>query len=415
MLAASDIPAPTVPPAIRTADRRFRPDVEGVRAIAVLMVLIDHTGIGLLPGGYVGVDVFFVLSGFLITGQLLKADDRGRISITKFYARRVRRILPASSVVLIATVIASYCFLSASRATHVAGDGQWSSLFASNFRFIQQSTNYLDSQLPPSPLQHFWSLAVEEQFYAVWPLTPMVLGSVAKRLPLRMKLAAVLSIGIVASLSWSIIQTAENGTAAYFSPLTRAWELGAGALLSVASRALLRLPRGLGVAMSLAGVTMIVASGLVFDHATPFPGYAVALPVVGAALAVAGGMSAPGEGAEVVLRLAPFQWVGKLSYSLYLWHWPILVIAKEHLGADPPLGETLLLCLLALALAAATFWAVEHPVRDSTWLKRRSPLLSILLGVCLVGASLGAITGLSVWLAPPPASVQPPPPVVFPH
>ncbi|MGH2409322.1 MAG: acyltransferase family protein, partial [Chloroflexota bacterium] len=359
-------------------------------------------------------DVFFVLSGFLITEMLLTAYDHGRLSLTEFYARRVRRILPASSLVLVVILIGSFSFLSATRATHIADDARWSSLFASNFNFIQQSTNYLDAQLPPSPLQHFWSLAVEEQFYAVWPLSIIVLAWVAKRMPLRTKLAAVLGIVIVASLSWSIIQTAENGVAAYFSPLTRAWELGAGALLAVGSPALPRLPRGVGVAMSLAGVMAIVASGLIFDNATAFPGYAVALPVLGTALAIAGGTSAPGGGAEAVLRLAPFQWLGKHSYSLYLWHWPVLVIAREHLATDLSLGQTLLLCLLSLALAAVTFRVIEQPVRNSPWLKRRPPLLSVLLGVCLISASLALITGLSVWLAPPPVAVQPPPPVLFP-
>jgi peptidoglycan/LPS O-acetylase OafA/YrhL len=415
VLAASDIPAPTVPPPIRTAVRGFRPDVEGLRAIAVLMVLINHTGSGLLPGGYVGVDVFFVLSGFLITGLLLQADERGSISLTAFYARRVRRILPASSLVLVATVIGSFYFLSGSRALHVADDAQWSSLFASNFNFIQQSTDYLNAQAPPSPLQHFWSLAVEEQFYAVWPLSILVLATVARRVPLRTKLAVLLAAVIASSLSWSVIQTAQNGAEAYFSPLTRAWELAAGALLAVGSRVLLRLPRGVGVALSLAGVAMIVASGLVFDDATPFPGYAVALPVLGTALAVAGGTCAPGGGAEVLLRLAPVQWLGKLSYSLYLWHWPVLAIAREHMATGLGLGRTLLLCLLSLALAAVTFWAVERPVRNSTWLKRRSPLLSIVLGVCLVGASLSLVAGLSVWLAPPATPVQPPPTVLFPQ
>jgi len=161
--ATHGVAAPAAPTPLRAAERQFRPDVEGLRAVAVLMVVIAHANIGVLPGGYVGVDVFFVISGFLITGLLLKAHDHGRLSLAEFYARRVRRILPAASLVLIATVVASSYFLSGSRAAHIAGDAQWSSLFASNVNFIRQSTDYLNAQAPPSPLQHFWSLAVEDR------------------------------------------------------------------------------------------------------------------------------------------------------------------------------------------------------------------------------------------------------------
>jgi peptidoglycan/LPS O-acetylase OafA/YrhL len=216
------------------------------------------------------------------------------------------------------------------------------------------------------------------------------------------------------SLWWSIVQTAANGAEAYFSPLTRAWELGAGALLAVAAPGLPRFPRFLGVLMSLSGMLAILAAGLVFTPMTPFPGYTVVLPAGGAALAVAGGTIAPGGGAEMVLRFSIFQWLGKLSYSLYLWHWPLLTIAHEYQGRNLATGETVILCLLALALSAATFMLVEHPVRSSRWLKRRSPWVSVALGVCLVAVSLGIATGLIAWLGPHATPAQAPPQVVFP-
>jgi peptidoglycan/LPS O-acetylase OafA/YrhL len=241
-----------------------------------------------------------------------------------------------------------------------------------------------------------------------------VIARIARRVPLRHKLGAALCLGIAASLCWSIVQTTSNGAEAYFSPLTRAWELGAGALLAVLAPCLPRLPRFLGVTMSLGGVLSILVAGLVFTTSTPFPGYAVVLPAGGAALTVAGGTIAPGSGAEIVLRLGVFQWLGKLSYSLYLWHWPLLTIAQEYQGKELATGETLFLCLLALALSAATFMLVEQPVRRSIWLKRRSPLLSVALGVCLVAVSFGIATGLIAWLGPHAAPTQPPPQVVFP-
>jgi peptidoglycan/LPS O-acetylase OafA/YrhL len=368
----------------------FRPDVEGLRAIAVVLVLLDHAGLAALSGGYVGVDVFFVLSGFLITGLLLKEHERdGRVSLTRFYARRARRLLPAGSLVLIATVLASYQYLGESRANRVAEDARWSALFASNVRFIQQGTDYLDAQLPPSPLQHFWSLAVEEQFYAVWPALIILLAALAKSIPLRLKLGVVLTAIIAASLLWSMRQTTVNGTAAYFSPLPRACELGAGALLAVVAGRLLYVPRFLGIVMSWGGVAIIIVTAFVFDAATQFPGKAVAIPVIGTVLAVGGGTIAPGGGAETILKVFPFQWIGRLSYSLYLWHWPLLVIAAGRAGRELTLGQNLLLCVVALVLAAATFQLLEDPVRDSTFLKRQSPFVSVALGAVLVVLSFG--------------------------
>jgi len=196
ILVAQDTPAPAKPAPIRTVARRFRPDIEGLRAVAVLLVVGAHAGLGPVAGGYIGVDVFFVLSGFLITDLLLKThDSRRRISLADFYARRVRRILPAGTLVLLVTVVV-YLGLGAYRATQIAGDGQWASLFAANLTFIQQGTNYLDAHLPPSPLQHFWTLGVEEQFYALWPLTIVVVARVARGVPLRRKLGVVLGAAI---------------------------------------------------------------------------------------------------------------------------------------------------------------------------------------------------------------------------
>ncbi len=361
----------------------------------MILVILDHAGLSLLSGGYIGVDVFFVLSGFLITGILVREYEKSQtISLAGFYARRVRRILPAGSVVLVATVIASALIFGGSRAGRVAEDARWATLFVSNFRFIELGTNYWDNTLPPSPLEHYWSLAVEEQFYFVWPACIIALTLFAKAIPLRTKLSVMLVATIVASLAWSVYQTAQNGTAAYFSPFPRAWELAAGALLAVATPWIRRWPRQLGVAMSLLGVAAIAAASLLFDAYTQFPGFAVVLPVGGAALAVAGGTAAPGQGVEWLLRCAPVQWIGKLSYSLYLWHWPVLIIAQGYVGHNLTLAENLLLCLGALALSALTFRLVESPARNSTWLKGRSPLISIAAGACLVLFSFGLATGL---------------------
>ena len=379
--------------ATQSRERSFRPDVEGLRAIAVVLVLLEHAGLSLVDGGFVGVDIFFVLSGFLITGLMLKEiESTGHISIVRFYARRARRLLPAGTLVLVTTVVASYVWLGGARAERVAEDARWSTLFASNFRFIQQGTDYLDARLPPSPLQHFWSLAVEEQFYAVWPMAIMLIALLFKQVALRLRLAIALVAIIAGSFIWSIHQTSVDATAAYFSPFPRASELAMGALLAVCAPWLGAIPRRVGSALSWGGIAIILLVAILFNANTTFPGSMAMIPVIGSVLAVAGGSIAPGAGAERVLRLPPFQFVGKLSYSLYLWHWPILVIAAGRAGHDLSVVQNLLLCLAALGLSAVTYVLIENPVRNAEVLKQRTPLASVAVGVALVALSFGLAT-----------------------
>jgi peptidoglycan/LPS O-acetylase OafA/YrhL len=403
-------------PLTRLATGHFRPDVEGLRAVAVGLVVLDHAGVTQMSGGFVGVDVFFVLSGFLITTLLLKErENSGRTSLAGFYARRVRRILPAGTLVLIVTVVAAYVWLGVSRADRVADDARWSALFASNVRFIQQGTDYFAAGLATSPLQHFWSLAVEEQFYFVWPAIIILVGFVSVGVAFRRILGLVLVIVITASLGWSVYETGVNGTVAYFSPLPRAWELATGAFVAVATPRLLGFPRPVGVAASIAGLVAILAAALLFNENTPFPGYAVALPVVGSAAAIAGGTIAPGAGAEWLLGQPLFQWLGRRSYSFYLWHWPILVIVPVIIGRILSLGESLLACGFALILAAVTFAAVEAPIRNSRRLKSAPPFHSVALGGALVMVAVAVGTGLLTVYGAPPAPIAPPQVVLPPN
>ncbi|HVA06714.1 MAG TPA: acyltransferase [Acidimicrobiales bacterium] len=215
-------------------DRSFRPDVEGLRAVAVLLVVLFHAGVPGLWGGYVGVDVFFVISGFVITGVLLRERaSSGRTSILAFYGRRCRRIIPAATLVIVATVALSYVFLGNGAGGLTATDGRWASVFLANFHFTAIGTDYLASQRPPSPLQNYWSLSVEEQFYVVYPTVFLLLAGLRIRLSLRARLAIGLVEVIAGSLLFSISDTASHVTGAYFSPFTRAWELTLGALVAV--------------------------------------------------------------------------------------------------------------------------------------------------------------------------------------
>ena len=388
-LATKGADRPSVP-------RTFRPDIEGLRAIAVLLVVLNHAGMPALQGGYVGVDVFFVVSSFLITGLLLKEAERGRrISLLGFYARRARRILPAATLVLAVTVVSSFALIGGTSAARTAEDGQWAALFASNFREISQGTDYWASDLPPSPLQHYWSLAIEEQFYLFWPASMMAVAAIGRRVPIRTRLTFLLAVTIAVSLTWSVYATTENASAAYFSPLTRTWELAAGAILAVLTPTIMRLPVFLAAVTSVSGLIAIAAAALTLDEYTGYPGSAAILPVGGTVLVIIGGTITPKRGAEVLLRCRPLQWLGKLSYSLYLWHWPVLILAAASLGTELAMTTKLAFVGVALALSVLTFKYVELPVRNSSWLKARRPSVSVAFGAALVALSLLLLAGCS--------------------
>lgn len=375
-------------------DRPFRPDVEGLRAVAVLLVVLFHSGISTLSGGYIGVDVFFVISGFVITGVLLRERSAtGRTSILAFYGRRCRRIIPAATLVIIVTVFSSYIFLGVGAGARTATDGRWATVFLANFHFSAIGTNYLSAQQPPSPLQNYWSLSVEEQFYVVYPTLFLLLAAVRTRVSLRARLAVGLLLVIGASLAFSVLDTSSNATSAYFSPFTRAWELALGALVAVGTPWLKKkVPAGVAIAGSWLGLGAILFAALTFTSKTAYPGSLVAIPVVGAALIVVGGVRAGPLGAEALLGLFPFRWLGKLSYSLYLWHWPILIIAAEHAGKTSlSVPDNLGWDLVALGASVLTYVVVENPIRHAKGLVRLR-WASTGLGAALVLFAFGVVT-----------------------
>jgi peptidoglycan/LPS O-acetylase OafA/YrhL len=374
-------------------DRKFRPDVQGLRAVAVTLVVLFHAHVPGFGGGYVGVDVFFVISGFVITGVLLREHaSTGSTSILTFYGRRARRIIPAATLVIIIAVIASYVVLGPITGGQTAGDGRWASVFLVNIHFATGGTNYLASQLPPSVLQNFWSLAVEEQFYLVYPTVFLGVSILSRRFSLRRRLGIALSAAIAASFVTSIVQTSANPTSAYFSPFTRGWELALGGIVAVGTVSLRRLPGTFATALSWIGLGSILVAAYLFTSATAYPGVAVALPVVGAALIIAGGVAEPAYGVERLLRLRTFQWMGLVSYSFYLWHWPVLTIAAERKGTDSlPVADALLWLLLSLGLATLTYLFVENPIRHSRFLVSKR-WASLALGGCLILSSLTVAT-----------------------
>jgi peptidoglycan/LPS O-acetylase OafA/YrhL len=360
-----------------------RDDIQGLRAVAVLLVVLDHAGVNFLRGGFVGVDVFFVLSGFLITGILLSSAARhGYVSLIGFYSRRARRILPAATLTLVTTTIVAYQLLNYVRAKQAVWDSVWASLFAANIRLADQGTDYFSQGQPPSLVQHYWSLAVEEQFYLVWPvllslaLFGLVLRRPAGELAVR-RLMVVVILATGASLFWSIHSTNVHPVAAYFSTLARAWELGLGAALAIASLSLSRTSPALRGALGWVGLIAIVIAGITFSATTPFPGYAALLPTLGAALVIAAGVgrkqSAMGLGR--LLSLSPLRYVGDRSYSFYLWHWPVLIIAVEYEGHELTVGVKLLLVGGAFLLSIITYKLFENPIRRANWSTARSAMV----------------------------------------
>jgi peptidoglycan/LPS O-acetylase OafA/YrhL len=375
-------------------DRPFRPDVEGLRALAVALVVLFHSGVSALSGGYIGVDVFFVISGFVITGVLLRERiATGRTSILAFYGRRCRRIIPAATLVIIVTVLLSYVFLGVGVGGRTATDGRFATVFLANFHFSAIGTNYLSSQAPPSPLQNYWSLSVEEQFYVVYPTLFLLLAGLRTRWSLRGRLAAGLVAVIAVSLAFSVLDTSSHPTSAYFSPFTRAWELGLGALVAVGTPWLKKtVPSTLAALATWLGLGAILVGAFAFGAQTAYPGSLVAIPVAGAALIIAGGVNAGRFGVEALLGLAPMRLLGKLSYSLYLWHWPLLIVAAEYAGKTSlSLKDNLGWDLVALGASALTYVLIENPVRHAKSLFRVR-WVSVGLGAALIVVALGAVT-----------------------
>ena len=353
-----------------------RRDIQGLRALAVGLVILDH--VMLRPsGGFVGVDVFFVVSGFLITGLLVREHIRsGRISFRGFYVRRARRILPVSTLVLVLTVSFAFLLYSAQRAASVFVDGVWAALFAANWRMALTNVDYFQSTLAPSPLQHYWSLSVEEQFYFVWPALMVAVFALTARWSeprgnrwLRVALAVIVSITLT-SFAISVMMTSTNPEVAYFSTLTRVWELGIGAALAIALQRVVVLPTWSRVVLTYLGLATIVISAVLITPETPFPGSAAVFPVIGAALVIFAGhgsVSPAHDHATIPLTNPVANYLGDISYSLYLWHFPVAVFALEFL----PRGVTYYVLVLSvtLGLSALSYHLLENPVRRSRWLE----------------------------------------------
>ncbi|MET9207511.1 SGNH hydrolase domain-containing protein [Streptomyces bacillaris] len=378
-------PPPPVPPAARTGGESgpsphrsaFRPDIEGLRAVAVLAVLAFHAEIPGLAGGFVGVDVFFVISGYLITGLLVReAVSTGRIRLGDFFSRRARRLLPSAAVVLAAVAVAGAWLTVPLRRTDLEYDVLAAALSVANWRFVSQRTDYLAAGHDQSPLLHFWSLAVEEQFYLFWaPLLAvaalLTTRAVRRGRAVRAVVAVLTGALVLGSFVLSLHWTADSAPLAYLGTPSRVWQFGVGALLALLPWHLLRGPRPLRLLCGWGGAVAIGWCVVAYDASTPYPGWAALVPTLATAAVILAAIPGRGErdaqGAYGVGRLlagrAP-RAIGRLSYTLYLWHWPVLVLAEARLGTLGWPARTAW-TLAAVLPAIATMRWVEQPLRRS--------------------------------------------------
>jgi len=371
--------------------RRFRPDIEGLRGVAVLLVVLFHAWPELLGGGFIGVDVFFVISGFLITGLLYRElGATGRISFSGFYVRRIRRLFPAAALALAATFLLSAWILSPLALPRVTGDGVAAALSVANIRFALASGDYFTAVATPSPFLHYWSLSVEEQFYLVWPATLLVIAKLGGR---RLLGPAILVITVV-SLVLALATTEVAAGWAFYSLPTRAWQLAVGGLLAIVAleRVQVRAVSGALAAVGWLGLGGVLLAGLVFDELLAYPGWWALLPTLGAVLIIAGGDRRGGPG--FLLETRPLRFLGRISYALYLWHWPLLVLPAVAFGGDLPPLARLALVGLAVAIATASTLLLEEPIRRGTAAAagRRSLRLA---GPPLMGMALAVVIGVT--------------------
>ena len=412
----------------RTSRKGFRPDIEGLRAVAVIAVVLYHAGIPGFGGGFIGVDVFFVISGFLITGLLWReVATTNTVALGRFYGARARRLLPAAATVGIATALVVAVVLPPLQARSVFVDGIACALYAGNYRFALHGTDYLASDLPPSPFQHYWSLGVEEQFYLVWPV--LIIGTAWLVHRLRAGAAAratpyavVLVLVAAASLAAAVLWTRTSPAWAFFSLPTRAWELAAGGLVALSIHQWRRLPLLPATIVGWGGLALIVLTCTQLGPRTPYPGTAALLPVLGTALVIGAGPVTGGLGAGRVLCRPAMRAIGRVSYSWYLWHWPVLLLMPPLLGEPAGLPARLSATAVSGGLAVITLHLVENPGRFAAALRRSAKAsltvaaaasaaaacaCMLLLNVVPVPVGHGAAAPRANIVAVPPTTIAP--------
>jgi peptidoglycan/LPS O-acetylase OafA/YrhL len=395
--AAAPADAPSTTGSARPGRTGFRPEIEGLRAVAVVLVAVYHIWFGRVSGG---VDVFLLLTGFLITGSLMRALARdGRIGFVAFWSRLLRRLAPAAAVVLAGVLAATYLWLPRSRWADILSEVRAAALYHENWALAHAAVDYLAREAAPSPVQHFWSLSIQGQFYVLWPVLIAATAFVAARarVPVRRAVLAAVAAVFACSLAYSVWITGSNQAWAYFDTWARLWELALGAILALTIHRV-SLPRGPRVVLGWVGLAALVTCGFLLPVATLFPGYVALWPTGAAILVILAGTTGSRFGADRLLTWRPLTALGGLSYALYLWHWPLLVcyLYVTDRALATPLGGAVVLGL-SLVLAWVTHKAVEGGMERLTRPARhRTPAWS--LG--LAASFLAPVMALSlVWSA----------------
>jgi peptidoglycan/LPS O-acetylase OafA/YrhL len=368
----------------------FRSDIEGLRAVAVLLVVACHCGISWCSGGFIGVDVFFVLSGYLITGLLVAEIRRtSKVDLPRFYARRARRLLPALLLVLLTTLAAGSVIQVAQELNVAARAARATALYVSNVFFDHNAADYFAPDVASNPFLHTWSLGVEEQFYLFWPVL-LILGL---RLGESARALAPLLTGVtILSLCFCIWSTFRYPTLAFYELPARAWEFGIGGLLTLAS--LPKLGRAAWTIVGWSGLSAILLPAFFIEDGSGFPGWLATIPALGTAVVLAAGTALPRRGVCMLLDCRPMQYLGARSYSWYLWHWPFIVFSAAITPAIPVVGRVIV-AAGSLGAAALTYQFLERPIRHNPQLAARTALS---LGLA-AGTAIGAAA--IAWLAVP--------------
>lgn len=378
----------------------FRPEIQALRALAVAGVVLFHLWPNRMTGGYIGVDVFFVISGYLITSHIVRElESNGTISLSRFYARRIRRLLPAAMLVLAVTAVATAFLVPAERARGFLTEVVASAVYVENWVLAANATDYFAAGEPASPVQHYWSLSVEEQFYLIWPLLFLlvaVLGARWARGPLRRRLILTMGVVFAASLVYSVVVTSTSPQFAYFATPAHAWEFAAGGLLALVPATVTSRIAGrpnLSAAVQWTGLVLVVGSMFLFTGATPVPGAIALIPVAGTIAIIVAGASKAVWSPTPLMAWRPTQFVGDVSYSMYLWHWPLIVLVPYFLAHGLTTTDKLLILAATVALAWATRKGIESPVIASPkWRPRRVGYgFAIVSSVVVIGLAVAPI------------------------
>jgi peptidoglycan/LPS O-acetylase OafA/YrhL len=383
----------------RSHKKSFRAEIQGIRALGLFLVFLTHAEFEGLPGGFVGLDAFFVISGFLITGLIVDEMERtGTLSLARFYARRVRRLLPLAMLVLGVVVAMSAVLLSPVQNDRVAGDAIAAAFYFVNWRFAAQSIDYFAVDPLDSPIQHFWTLSVEEQFYLVWPTLLLLVFIWWSRKPRKRSIRSgmwvvVLATGVPSLIYSAFVVDTDATSYSYFSTLARVWEFSLGGALALALPKAMKLPGVVVALLSYVGVGGLIATAIVFTPELPYPGTAALLPCLATALIVIAGTTAVVTKPLGMLSSRPFQYIGDLSYAWYLWHWPAQVFARAMWG-ELTVVENLAVIAASWVPAQISHVLVEQPFRYSRPMARQ-PRRALAFGAACMVVTVAMATALT--------------------